>query len=51
MKYIVPGEFMPKLQDIIPEVISSQKFHVNMGRVLNGYKNKQFPDRWIGRGD
>jgi hypothetical protein len=31
------GDFMSILQELIPEVIPSQKCHMNMGLILIGY--------------
>jgi hypothetical protein len=31
-------QIAPILQDLIPEVISSQKCHMNMGPILSGYE-------------
>jgi len=35
----VSGDLMSVLQDVIPEAISSQKYHVNTGPILNSYRN------------
>jgi hypothetical protein len=34
---VVSADFVSTLQDLIPEVIPSQKCYVNMGQILNGY--------------
>jgi hypothetical protein len=36
--YRMSGGFMSVLQDHIPEVIPSQKCHMDMGPILNGYR-------------
>jgi len=34
------GDFMSILQDVIPEAISSQKYHMNMGLILYVYGDR-----------
>jgi hypothetical protein len=34
---LLMGDLMPVLQDIIPEVIHSQKCYMNMSHILNAY--------------
>jgi hypothetical protein len=36
--YRMSGDFMSILQDLIPEVIPSQKCHMNMNPIINGYR-------------
>jgi hypothetical protein len=36
--YRMSGYFMSVLQNLIPEVIPSQKCHINMDPILNGYR-------------
>jgi hypothetical protein len=35
--YTVSSDFMSLLQDLIPEVIPSQKCHMNVDLILNSY--------------
>lgn len=36
--YMVSGDFLSMFRDVIPRVISSQKCHMNMGSIVNGYE-------------
>jgi len=33
------GDFMLVLQDLVPEAIPSQKFHMNLNPIVSGYRN------------
>jgi hypothetical protein len=44
------GDFVPVLLDLIPEAVASQKFHMNMGPILNGYGIRVSEMRHAGAG-
>jgi hypothetical protein len=45
--YRVSGDFVSVLQDLIPEVIPSQKCHMNTGPILNCYGVTYCNSRWF----